>query len=58
MPLPQVPSELITVLVGAVEMLVLVGTLEVVGLEGPVRYQFAGGSPRHSPTVTAWYPDE
>ena len=25
---------------------------------GPVRYQFAGESPRHSPTVTARYPLE
>jgi hypothetical protein len=28
------------------------------GPPGPARYQFEGGSPRHSPTVTARYPLE
>jgi hypothetical protein len=50
--------------VGATEVVVLVGADDVVddaeGTEplGPVRYQLAEGSPRHSPTVTARYPAE
>ena len=40
-----------------VGVLELVDRLSEVGtrtlLAGPARYQFAGGSPRHSPTVTA-----
>lgn len=59
MPLPQVPSVLAPVLVGATEIVVLVGTAADDGDDegddeaGPARYQFDGGSPRHSPTVTA-----
>ena len=65
--MPQVPSVLVLVRVGATEVLVLdVLVLEVeVALEvvvevevtteppGPARYQLDTGSPRHSPTVTA-----
>lgn len=64
MPLPQVPSVLAPVRVGATDTVVFVGALDVVVVEeetagppGPVRYQFETGSPRHSPTVTARYPE-
>lgn len=68
-PLPQEPSRLTPVRVGATEMVVLVGPVGGVLVEvgateplgttppvGPVRYQLAAGSPRHSPTVTALKP--